>query len=178
MKVGNDMNVLIINMLPIDDTKSVYAINKIKQTGNKCTVINVFEEKVNACRGCYSCWFKTPGTCFQKDICEDIIKAYLKNDVVIYITKTALDTVHYKTKNVIDRVLFCSIIPLDEFRDNETFHICRYNKKYKFGIVYIGSVDVNLMNFWMNRLALNNVTISSLGAHNIENMEGLLKCIQ
>ncbi len=177
MKVSNDMKVLIINMLSIDDAQSVDAINKIKQTNNNCTVINVFEETVNSCKGCYRCWFNTPGICFQKDICEDILKAYLKNDVVIYITKTSLGTVHYKTKNVIDRVSFCSITPMDEFKNNETFHVCRYDKKYRIGIIYVGNADIELMNSWINRWALN-ITSTSIGAYNIENMEGLLKCIQ
>ena len=96
---------------------------------------------------------------------------------MIYITKTSIGTIHYKTKNVIDRVSFCSITPMDEFKNNETFHMCRYDKKYRIGIIYTGDADVKLMNFWVTRWALN-ITSTSIGAYSIENMEDLLKCIQ
>lgn len=171
------MNILIINMFPENDPASNQVIEKIKQTNNKCTIINVYNETVHSCKGCYLCWFQTPGICFQKDICEDILKAYLKNDIVIYMTKTTLGTIHFKTKNVIDRVSFCSITPMDEYKENETFHVCRYNKKYHIGIIYSGDANYELLNSWVNRWALN-ISSTSIGAHHISNIERLLKCIQ
>lgn len=170
------MSILIVNMLPADDAQAISAISKIKRKDNNCTVINVFEEVVYPCKGCYLCWFHTPGICFQKDICENILREYLKNDIIIYITKTSLGTIHFKTKNVIDRVSFCSITPFDEYRNNETFHTCRYHKKYQIGIVYTGDADNDLMNSWVERWALN-ITSTPIGAYSIENVEELLKCI-
>lgn len=170
------MSILIVNMLPSNDVQALSVIKKIQNKINSCTVVNVYDEIVFPCKGCYSCWFHTPGICFQKDICEDIICEYLKNDIIIYITKVSLGTIHYKTKNVIDRVSFCSITPFDEYRNNETFHTCRYQKKYKVGIVYVGNADNEMINHWVDRWALN-ITSTSIGAYQIENIEELIRCI-
>ena len=170
------VSVLIVNMLPLNDKHALSVIEKLQSKDDCCTVINVYEETVHSCKGCYLCWFHTPGICFQKDICENILREYLKNDTIIYITKTSLGTIHFKTKNVIDRVSFCSITPFDEYRNGETFHTCRYQKKYQIGIVYTGNADKDLMNSWVERWALN-ITSTSIGAYPIENVEELLKCI-
>jgi len=48
-------------------------------------ITNIFlsEKQIGYCKGCHSCWFKTPGKCVIKDDMEKIIQQLLESDIVI-----------------------------------------------------------------------------------------------
>lgn len=115
--------------------------------------------KITPCIGCNACWLKTPGICAVKDDYEQILKACLEHDTAIIISDTSLSFISYKAKNVVDRMLPLATMYV-HIVDGQMRHIPRYEKKYRFGIVYSGTADRAYMEQWLERFALNLSGIS------------------
>lgn len=160
------MSLLIVNTLPCDDTKAIKAIDILTGFSEESKVINAYEMNIRPCIGCNNCWLKTPGLCSVKDGYEEILKGYLKYDETVFISGTALDFVDHRMKNVIDRVLplatMYTTIVNGQFR-----HVPRYDKKFRFGLLYSGNADREYMNRWLDRVMINFMG-ESLGALPIE----------
>lgn len=110
--------------------------------------------KIVPCMGCNACWLKTPGICVCKDDYEQILKAYLQYDAAIMICDTALGFVRYTAKNIVDRMLPLATM-YTHIVDGQMRHVPRYDKQYRFGLIYTGAADALYMNQWLERAALN-----------------------
>lgn len=160
------MSLLIVNTLPCDDPKALKAIDILTGFSEESKVINAYEMNIRPCIGCNNCWLKTPGICSLKDGYEELLKGYLKYDETVFISRTALDFVDHRMKNVIDRVLplvtMYTTIVNGQFR-----HVPRYDKKFRFGLLYSGDADREYLNRWLDRVMINFMG-ESMGAFPIE----------
>lgn len=60
--------------------------------------------KINYCRGCMNCWFKTPGQCIIKDDMTAFLKAEIEEaDVIIWASPVYVDGFSAQIKTVLDR---------------------------------------------------------------------------
>ncbi len=57
-----------------------------KEAGATAKKHYVTELKINGCRGCFTCWTKTPGRCVQRDDMDWIIPEILDSDILIHAT--------------------------------------------------------------------------------------------
>lgn len=89
------MNVLLINGSPkgknsnslklaysfIEGLKSEYANN-----GKKISIeeLHVASMNIDACKGCFTCWKKTPGICCIKDDMKTVIDKQLEADIILW----------------------------------------------------------------------------------------------
>lgn len=55
-----------------------------KQAGAQTEVYHLMHYDIKQCRGCFSCWFQTPGKCAIGDQMEELLKAYISADVVLF----------------------------------------------------------------------------------------------
>lgn len=68
--------------------------------------------KINYCRGCMACWFKTPGRCTIKDDMSAFLKTEIETaDVVILASPVYVDGFSAQLKTVLDRC-FALLDPL------------------------------------------------------------------
>lgn len=137
-----------------------------------CDVIYTEDYNVQNCKGCMSCWVITPGKCAIKDDYEEIFKAFVKAQQVIFVTEAKLGFVSYKMKNIVDRLIALGVA-YTCIKEGEARHRSRYNKEWKIGLICKGEANLNYLNEWMARFALNFHS-KSLGAFKIEDMEGLM----
>ena len=117
----------------------------------------------------------TPGICAIKDSYEELLKAYLRYDAVLFLSGTAMNFVDHRMKNLIDRLLPLVTMYI-RMKDGQCRHVPRYDKKFHFGLLYEGAADRNYLNRWMERVMLN-FDGESLGAYPIENAEEVAACI-
>ncbi len=168
------MRLLIVNTLPQDHPAALDAIQALR-TAADCQVINAYEKNFRPCVGCNACWLKTPGICALRDGFEDVLKAMLECGAAVFLAGTALDFVDYRMKNVIDRLLPLATMYI-HIVDGQCRHVPRYQKKYRFGLLYDGAADQAYLNEWFERVMLN-FGGSSLGAFPITQAGEVFSCI-
>lgn len=168
------MSLLIINTLEEDSPIAKSAINDLSAKTSTHKIFHTARMKIAPCVGCNSCWLKTPGICALKDDYEQILKAYLQYDTTIFISDTSLGFISYKAKNTVDRMLPLATM-YTHVVDGQMRHIPRYEKKYRFGLVYSGVADIPYMEQWLERFALNFNGIS-IGAFPVERCKEVSLC--
>ena len=167
-------NLLVVNALP-ENAPAAQAVIETFENAAKVTVIHAYEQIFRPCVGCNACWLVTPGICAIKDGYEKLLRAYLQYDAVLFLSGTALNFVDYRTKNLIDRLLPLATMYI-RIVDGQCRHIPRYDKKYRFGLLYEGTADRAYLNRWMERVMLN-FDGESLGAYPIKDVKEVLSCI-
>ncbi|MGN0637029.1 MAG: hypothetical protein ACI4J0_01550 [Huintestinicola sp.] len=169
------MSLLIVNTLPCNDPQALEAIDILGRFSEDYKIINAYEMNIKPCIGCNNCWLKTPGICSLKDGYEELLKGYLKYDETVFISGTALDFADHRLKNVIDRILPAATMYTCVV-DGQFRHVPRYNKKFRFGLLYSGKADREYLNEWLDRVMINFMG-ESLGAFPIEQAKEMSLCI-
>lgn len=169
------MKLLIVNTMKTEDESALSAIKTLNQCVEECHVINVYEKNLHPCIGCNACWLLTPGICSIKDGYDELLKAYLEYDTVIFLSGTALNFVDYRMKNIIDRMLPLVTMYV-HIVDGQCRHMQRYDKKLRFGLLYSGSADRAYLKRWMDRVMLN-FEGESLGVYPIADAREVIACI-
>lgn len=168
------MSLLIINTLKEDSPIAKSAIHDLSAKTATHKIFHTEKMKIAPCIGCNSCWLRTPGICALKDDYEQILKAFLQYDTTIFISNTSLGFISYKTKNTVDRMLPL-VTMYTHIVDGQMRHIPRYQKKFRFGLVYSGAADIPYMEQWLERFALNFNGIS-IGAFPVERCKEVPLC--
>lgn len=138
------MNVLLINGSPkgknsnslklaysfIEGLKSEYANN-----GKEISIeeLHVASMNIDACKGCFTCWKKTPGICCIKDDMQTVIGNQLKADIILWSFPLYYFNVPGILKNLIDRQLPMSLPFMSSREDGygSGSHDSRYNMEGK-----------------------------------------------
>lgn len=169
------MKLLIVNTLPKDDAAALSAVEALRAGVDECRVIDTYEKSLRPCIGCNACWLVTPGICAVKDGYEELLQAYLDYDAVVFLSGTALNFVNHRMKNIIDRLLPLVTMYI-QITDGQCRHVPRYDKKFRFGILYCGAADETYLNRWMGRVMLN-FGGENLGVYPISDAGEVLSCI-
>lgn len=164
------MSLLIVNALPAEEESAQKAIRLLKPD----KVLEVATMRLLPCLGCNDCWLKTLGICAINDDYPELLKGYLAFDATIFLAGTALGFVNYRMKNLADRLLPLATM-YTCFVEGEMRHVPRYDKRYRFGLLYKGEADKNYLNRWLERTALNMNGVS-LGAFPIGQAEKAFSC--
>ena len=71
--------------------------------------LQIASMKIEACKGCFACWKKTPGICCIKDDMQAVIEKQLKADLILWSFPLYYFNVPGILKNLIDRQLPMSL---------------------------------------------------------------------
>jgi multimeric flavodoxin WrbA len=80
---------------------------------------------IKPCRGCFSCWVKTPGLCVIRDDEETIIRAVAACELLIWLTPITFGGFSPELKKALDRIIPI-LLPFFIKVHGETHHPLRY----------------------------------------------------
>jgi multimeric flavodoxin WrbA len=75
-------------------------------TSNDSEIVNIYlaDKGIQYCRGCYSCWSKTPGKCVINDDMKDMIELMRNTDLFIFGTPLYFNNISGTLKVFFDRL--------------------------------------------------------------------------
>ncbi len=125
------MKVLVINgyednsQISLD--QSIFQIIKERCQEKDYTIekIDLVNQDIKKCVGCFGCWIKTPGQCVIQDDGNALAKAYINSDIVIILSKLSFGGYSPITKKAMERTVSL-ISPHFEKKNGVTYHKKRY----------------------------------------------------
>ncbi len=96
-----------------------------EDVGTEVQTFSLRDISLNHCIGCFNCWIKTPGKCIHSDAGNDILRAIINSDTVIFFTPVVFGGYSSELKKITDRFLPL-VLPFFKQVHNETCHPLRY----------------------------------------------------
>ncbi len=107
----------------------------MRQAGAEVERFYVIQLRISPCRGCFTCWLRTPGKCAQKDDMEWILPKVRQADVIVYASPIYCYGITGPLKTLIDRMVSIAS-PFVEISEGRTRHLPALDeKRHKFVFV-------------------------------------------
>ena len=122
-------------------------------------LIDLSTKEIKQCRGCWSCWIKTPGKCILIDDFKLIYHDLINCDLLIFASPITMGFVSSLIKKANDRMIPL-VLPFFEIKEGEFHHSKRYKKYPAIGLILEKEVttddeDIQIINDIYKRTALN-----------------------
>jgi multimeric flavodoxin WrbA len=157
------MVISILNGAPETDSgsfsKKISFLASELSVGNKVHLFNLASMNLHYCTGCWSCWWKTPGECAIKDDGEQIFRAVINSDFIIFASPLVTGFTSAILKKIQDRLIVL-LHPYLEIINGESHHMKRYDKYPEFGVIIdkeedTDDEDIKIIKDIYDRLAIN-----------------------
>jgi multimeric flavodoxin WrbA len=126
--------------------------------GHQVNLLKADKMKINYCLGCWSCWWKTPGECPQKDDMTEYYKKFLDSDLVVHFSPLSMGFISSKLKTINDRTVPL-VHPYIQIVNKECHHQKRYEKYPNLALIVDqmngDSEDLQITKDLYTRLAIN-----------------------
>ncbi len=104
------MRVLVVNGSPNGERGNTAILTHAflegaTEAGAESKTIYLKDKQINHCVGCFSCWFRTPGTCVHQDDMPALLDEMRQSDLIVYATPLYVYTVSGFMKDFLDRVI-------------------------------------------------------------------------
>ena len=124
--------------------------------------INIFlaEKEIKHCRGCFCCWFKTPGKCVIKDDMAEVISRLEGVDVLVLATPLYFDNISGILKNFMDRSIVVGNPHFQKDPNGECRHL-KNEEKPSPKLILMSNCGFpershfQVISHWVKRAALN-----------------------
>ena len=102
-------------------------IEGAKSSGADVEKHHIVDLNINGCRGCFNCWWVTPGKCVQRDDMDKLLPAIADADVMLLGTPIYGRNVTHYLQKLLERTFVFSL-PEMVAREGETSHPARISK--------------------------------------------------
>lgn len=122
----------------------VFIENEFKKSVH---TVDLSENAIKACTGCWSCWLKTPGMCVFNDPMAQSYPHYVNSEMIVIAIDTAQGFINHVAKAFFDRSIV-HFHPYIELVSNECHHVARYQRYPKMVFYY----DYNSLTSTQNKI--------------------------
>jgi len=127
-----NMKLLVFNASPrksggTTDVLLEAFIEGAKSSGADIEKHYIVDLDLNGCRGCFNCWWVTPGKCIQRDDMDKLLPAIAEADVMLLGTPIYGRNITHYLQKLLERT-FVFTLPEMMRREGETKHPGRVNK--------------------------------------------------
>ena len=102
-------------------------IEGAKSSGADVEKHHIVDLNINGCRGCFNCWWVTPGKCIQRDDMDELLPAIADSDVILLGTPIYGRNVTHYLQKLLERT-FVFTLPEMVAREGETSHPARISR--------------------------------------------------
>lgn len=122
-------------------------------------LFNLSKMNLNYCTGCWSCWWKTPGECAHKDDGEQIFRAVINSNFLIFASPLVAGFTSSTLKKIQDRLIVL-LHPYLQIINGESHHRKRYEQYPEFGVILekeedTDTEDLQIVKDIYDRIAIN-----------------------
>ncbi len=122
-------------------------------------LFNLAKMNLHYCTGCWSCWWKTPGECAIKDDAEQIFRAVINSELIVFASPLIAGFTSAMLKKIQDRLIVL-LHPYLQINNGESHHRRRYDKYPEFGVIIdkegdTDEEDLKIVKDIYDRLAIN-----------------------
>ncbi|MHA1938381.1 MAG: flavodoxin family protein [Candidatus Thorarchaeota archaeon] len=127
-----DMKLLVFNASPrkssgTTDVLLEAFIEGARSSGAVVEKHHIVDLEINGCRGCFNCWWVTPGKCVQRDDMDKLLPSIAEADVMLLGTPIYGRNVTHYLQKLLERT-FVFTLPEMVARDGETRHPGRVSR--------------------------------------------------
>ena len=127
-----NMKLLVFNASPrkssgTTDVLLEAYIEGAKSSGADIEKHHIVDLDLNGCRGCFNCWWVTPGKCIQRDDMDKLLSSIAEADVMLLGTPIYGRNITHYLQKLLERT-FVFTLPDMVQREGETRHPGRVNK--------------------------------------------------
>jgi hypothetical protein len=155
------MRITILNGSPDSGTLDDYLqeLTTVLQRWHQVTIFDLRDMDIKYCTGCFGCWVKKPGECVVTDASDDIRRAVIHSDLVMFASPLKMGFVSALLKKTMDKLLPL-IHPYFAVDQNEAHHRARYERYPLVGLLLdkgpdADDEDVAITTDLVGRMALN-----------------------
>ncbi len=109
-------------------------VKKLESEKHDVNIFNIISMNLLYCKGCWSCWWKTPGKCDIRDDGAQIFKSVINSDFIIFASPLIAGFTSSALKKITDRFV-CLLHPYIQLKEGESHHRKRYEKYPDFGLL-------------------------------------------
>ena len=95
--------------------------------GWEAEAVDLADEKIAYCTGCFGCWIKTPGECVVDDYSREFARKVVQSDLMVLVTPVTFGGYSSELKKAMDH-LIPDIMPYFVLIDGEMHHARRYDR--------------------------------------------------
>lgn len=128
-------------------------------TGGDFQLVNVAEQAIAPCVGCFGCWIKTPGRCVIRDDAPAIYPHIARCDRLLVVSRLFLGCYDLPMKRLMERSL-PNQQAFIRLHHGESHHVQRAVKPKELTVVAYGAQDEEeqaVFDRWLARNALNTL---------------------
>lgn len=97
--------------------------------------------KTALCKGCFSCWVKTPGACIMRDGTAAFEQLLPQTDVLVIISRCLYGGFSQPVKAVLDRSI-PHLLPFFTTRGGQMHHTPRYPRRFSLQAVFYNADEL------------------------------------
>jgi multimeric flavodoxin WrbA len=170
---GFEMKISLINGSPkgMESNTNMMAtafLTGAQEAGAETVNIILADNEIKHCKGCFSCWFGTPGCCVMDDDMAGILSMAEGADILVLATPLRYGNISGLLKVFIERMVVFSNPYIVKDRAGETRHPKKSAESesplYRSKLVLLAPGGLSqrahfqVVSLWIKRLALNNLT--------------------